>query len=87
MKKRVRFFFDYLAWVAFIILLIYFLLKVFGILKSPPLADIIAILSGGYFIGRYAMKIDAMSNDIENVKEDVKEINDKCPIFKDKKHN
>ena len=71
-------------WVAFIIVIIYLLLKILGVIKSPITIDIIALLSGAYFVGRYAKKIDDSFEDIENIKEDVRELNVKCPIFKEK---
>ncbi len=49
---------DILAWIAFGIVMAYFILKALHILKSPEIVDIITILSAGYFIGRYAMKTD-----------------------------
>lgn len=75
---------DILVWVAFAIVVIYLFLKMLGIIKSPVTIDIIALLSGAYFVGRYAKKIDNTFSDIENIKDDVRELNKKCPIFKEK---
>lgn len=75
---------DILVWVAFVIVVIYLLLKILGIIKSPVTVDIIALLSGAYFVGRYAKKIDDTFSDIEDIKDDVRELNKKCPIFKEK---
>ena len=75
---------DILVWVAFAIVIIYILLKILGIIQSPITVDIIALLSGAYFVGRYAKRIDDTFDDIVNVKEDVRELNRKCPIFKEK---
>ena len=73
---------DWLAWIAFGILLIYFFLKIIGILNSPILADMIAFVSAGYFVGRYAMKIDTIFRDVEYLKRDVRHLND--TVFKRK---
>lgn len=75
---------DILAWLAFGILIIYILLKILKILHSPITIDIVALLSGAYFIGRYAKKLDNVSSDIEKVKHDIKDLDRKCPIFKEK---
>jgi len=83
MKKRNIW--DILVWVAFAIVLIYILLKILGVIKSPVTIDIIALLSGAYFVGRYAKRIDDTFNDIENIKEDIKELDGKCPVFKEKR--
>lgn len=68
---------DILAWIAFLIVLTYVTLKITGVLHSPVFADILATLSAGYFIGRYAMKIDNIFKDIEFLKKDVRNLNRK----------
>ncbi|MBS3134842.1 hypothetical protein J4406_00500 [Candidatus Woesearchaeota archaeon] len=73
---------DWLAWVAFIILLVYFFLKIIGVFNSPILADMIAFVSAGYFVGRYAMKIDTIFRDVEYLKKDVRHLNDR--VFREK---
>lgn len=75
---------DTLAWIAFGIVILYLLLKILGVIKSPVTLDIIALASGAYYVGRYAKKIDYTFSDIEDIKEDVMELNRKCPIFKEK---
>lgn len=62
MKRNV---WDILAWIAFAIVMAYFILKALHILNSPEIVDIITILSAGYFVGRYAMKSDADMNSIK----------------------
>lgn len=74
---------DILVWIAFGIIVMYLFLKILGVIKSPITIDIIALLSGAYFVGRYAKKIDDAFSDIETMKEDIKELNGKCPIFKE----
>jgi len=75
---------DLLVWVAFAIVVIYIFLKIVGVIKSPITLDIIALLSGAYFVGRYAKRIDDTFDDIKDIKEDVRELNKNCPIFKEK---
>jgi len=72
---------DILVWVAFFILILYILLKILGVIKSPITLYIVALLSGAYFVGRYAKKIDDTFDDIKDIKDDVKELNSKCHIF------
>lgn len=83
MAKK-RSFWDILAWICFGIVVLYFLLKILGVLKSPISIDIVALISGSYFIGKFVQKIDNVSKDVEDIKVDIKEINQKCPIFKEK---
>ncbi len=72
---------NVLVWVAFSIVVLYLLLKILGIIHSPVIIDIIALLSGAYFVGRYAKRIDDSFSDVEDMKKDVKELNKKCPIL------
>ena len=65
MKNRMSFW-DWLAWVAFAIFFSYLLLKTLGILESPPVADILAIASAAYFIGKYAQRIDTIEYKLED---------------------
>ncbi len=81
MTKR-RGVWDTLVWIAFAIVVVYILLKMLGIIKSPITIDIIALFSGAYFVGRYAKRIDDTFKDIKNIKRDIIELNRKCPIFK-----
>lgn len=59
---------DILAWIAFGIVILYFILKALHILESPEVVDIITILSAGYFVGRYAMNVNT---DIRGVKTNI----------------
>jgi hypothetical protein len=79
MKKNI---WDILAWIAFVIVVLYFLLKIFGVIHSPLTIDILTLISAAYFIGRYTKKIDGTLNDIKKIKESIKVINRKCPLFK-----
>jgi len=84
MSKQYQFW-DILAWVAFGIVVVYFVLKIVGVLHSPPIADLIAVASAAYFIGRYAKRIDDGFDDVERIKDDVRELDEKCPVFKGKR--
>lgn len=61
-------FWDLLAYICLGFLIAYFLLKVTGIIHSPLELDIVAIISGAYLIGKYAMKIDLISEEIKSIK-------------------
>lgn len=73
-----RNFWDILSWIAFGIVMAYFILKALHILKSPEIVDIITILSAGYFVGRYAMKTDT---DIGEVKTKVNNLDNRISIL------
>lgn len=62
---------DILAWIAFAIVIAYFILKALHILNSPEIVGIITILSAGYFVGRYAMKSDT---DMKGIKTEINHI-------------
>ena len=70
MPKRKTSFWDILAWIAFIVFLVYLLLMVTGVLKSPLIADVIGIGSLGYFAGRQIQKLDRLVDDFEDVKDE-----------------
>ena len=63
--KIKRSFWDILAWIAYTIFFTYLFLKALKILHSPPIADIMAIASAAYFVGKYAQKIDTMEKILE----------------------
>ncbi len=65
---------DWLAYIAFAILVTYFLLKILGVIQSPIEFDIVVLVSGAYLIGRYAMKIDFISDKIEEHSNELKDI-------------
>lgn len=58
---------DALAWVAFAIVVLYLLLKVLGVFESPLIADIAAIASGAFFVGKYAQKIDMIDKAVFSI--------------------
>lgn len=55
-------FWDWLAYVCLGLLVAYFLLKILKLIQSPVEFDILALVSAAYLVGRYAMKIDFMSD-------------------------
>ena len=75
-------FWDILAYIAFAILIVYFLLKILGIIHSPVEFDIVALISGAYFIGRYTMKIDFISDKIKEHSDELKNIKSDCTYCK-----
>lgn len=75
---------DRLAWIAFAVVVIYFLLKIIGVIHSPITIDLIALLSGAYFVGRYAMKIDTALESITHMREDFRVLDKNCKLFKKK---
>src|SRR3989338_2030933 len=59
-KQLLKKFLDMLGWVAFAYLVLYFLMKALGIFKSPITADVAAITSAAYILGKQVMKIDML---------------------------
>lgn len=81
-------FWDILAWIAFLWVMIYFILKALNIFQSPQIADILTILSIGYFVGKYITKLNfdvvilkkdmaELKRDIMSVKKDLVNLNHK----------
>ena len=66
MKMKKLNFWDLLAWLAYVYLIVYFLLKVLGFLHSPPTIDVAAIASSAYYVGRYTHKIDSIDRRLED---------------------
>lgn len=58
-------FWDWLAYACLGFLVAYFLLKILGIIHSPIELDVVALMSGAYFLGRYAMKMDFISDKLK----------------------
>lgn len=71
-------FWDWLAYAALGFLIAYFLLKILGIINSPIEFDIAVLISGAYLLGRYAMKIDFISEKTKEHSKELKEIKNKC---------
>ena len=65
---------DVLAWIAFGIVVVYFLLKAADFLHSPLSADVAAIISASYFVGRQIMKLDYVYKDVEKLKDDAEKL-------------
>jgi len=64
---------ETLAWVALIIFLLYLLLMLTGVLKSPVIADIIGVGSLGYFLGIQVQKLNYVVKGLAEVKQQLKE--------------
>lgn len=65
--KIKRNFWDWLAWAAYIYLMIYLFLKLFGFIHSPISLDTFAYISLAYYFGRYANKIDTMESNVKEI--------------------
>ena len=76
---------DTIGWIAFAIVVVYLLLKAFGVINSPLSVDLMAIISGAFFVGKYAMKMDYFFKDVEYIKEDIRKLDGNCPIFEEKR--
>jgi hypothetical protein len=76
---------DVLAWIAFFVVVLYLILRITGQIHSPLTIDLIALISGAYFVGRYAQKFDLVIADVEIIKADIQRLNKQCPVFS-KKH-
>ena len=79
LKKKYWSVLDKIGWVAFAIVVL--LLKAFDVIHSPFTIDLIAIIYGAFFVGKYAMKIDYFFKDVEDIKEDIRKLNGSCPIY------
>ena len=66
---------DALAKVGLAIVILYLLGKVLGIINSPWQLDVLAIISGGFFVWRYATNIEEIHKDLHFLKR-------RCPEFK-----
>lgn len=76
---------DVIGWVAFAIVFMYLLLKITGVISSPLTIDLVALISGAFFVGKYAMKIDYFFKDLENIKTDMRALDKECPVFQRRK--
>ncbi len=76
---------DILGWIAFAIVVAYLLLKILGIIHSPVSIDLIALVSGAFFVGKYAMKLDYHFREVGAIKHDIRRLDEDCPIFEEKR--
>ena len=76
---------DTIGWIAFAIVIVYLLLRALGVINSPLSVDLMAIISGAFFVGKYAMKMDYFFKDVEDIKEDIRKLDGNCPIFEEKR--
>jgi len=63
---------DWLAYASLGLLIAYFLLKILKVIHRPVELDIAVLISGAYFVGRYAMKMDFMSHELKEIKKNCK---------------
>lgn len=59
---------DLLAWIAFAVVILYIFLKIIGVLNSPITADLLALLSGAYFVGKFAKRMEDNFKDVGRMK-------------------
>ena len=59
---------DIIAWLAFIWVMVYFILKAVHVFESPEIADIITILSAGFFVG---FEFSTIKKDVSELKKDM----------------
>lgn len=81
MAKKYDKLLDALAWVAFAIVVLYLLLKVLGIFESPLIADLTAVASGAFFVGKYAQKIDTYGEKIDVINKNISSINKRLGVL------
>lgn len=58
---------DVIAWIGFAIVMLYFFLKIIGVLHSPIVADTLALLGGGVYLGRYMQKITHLEQRVNHI--------------------
>ena len=68
MNKRGLGFWDILAWIALIIVIIWVILKITGIINTPLWLEYIPIYSAVYIAGWQIHKLSVVSNDIKDLK-------------------
>lgn len=72
-------FWDVLAWIALGIIIIWLILKMFGVINTPVWLEYVPIYSAIYILGRAMHKLDAGIDDVKELKrfskETVNEIN------------
>lgn len=76
--------YDFCAWIGFGIVVVYLILKAAGIINSPFTIDVVAIISGAFFVGRYAMKMDMFFDQLKYMKKDMRILSRYCPVLKER---
>ena len=79
MKKRLNFW-DILAWIAFAIIVIWLILKTFGVINTPLWLEYTPIYAAVYLAGRAIHKLDNVAEDVRDLRkfknETIDQIND-----------
>jgi len=67
MKKK-RKVWDYLAWVALGLILVWLILKTFGIINTPPWLEYAPIYAAVYIAGWQIHKLESVAADVKDLK-------------------
>jgi hypothetical protein len=65
MKKKKRSFWDVLAWVALAFIIIWLLLKTFGIINTPLWLTYSPLYAAAYIVGWQVHKLEALSSEFK----------------------
>jgi len=77
-------FWDVLAKLGLAIVIVYLIAKALGIINSPPAVDVSAIIAGGYFVWRYATKlekVEEVGKEVKDIGKDIDELRKECPVL------
>ncbi len=79
MAKRRLSFWDIIAWIILFLILMWLILKVLGVIKTPELVEYAPIFGAVYLVGWAMHKLDSAVSDVKDLKrftrETVSEIN------------
>lgn len=71
---------DIIAWIVLALILLWLILKVFGIINTPEIIEYAPLFGVVYLAGWAMHKLDSVSREVENLKkfkdETIKQIND-----------
>lgn len=59
---------DIIFWLALLVLLIWIILKAFGVINSPAIVEIIPYISGIFILGSVWQQFRNMQNDLRHIK-------------------
>ncbi|MBS3089114.1 hypothetical protein J4402_05085 [Candidatus Pacearchaeota archaeon] len=90
-RKGAVSFWDYLAWIVLIGIAVWLILKISGIINTPLWLEYAPVWGAIYLAGWAMKKLDTATDDIKDVKRNVKNIEQdiskikiECPAFKKK---
>ena len=66
--KKMRSFWDVLAWIVLFGILIWLLLKGFGVINTPPLIELAPYFGAVYLAGWQIHKLESVSADVKDLK-------------------